>query len=156
MKRVETRVQQVMAAVGALLALAVFTPALFAEDPLPTTPPSGSNYPGYNNNLTWQESGGAGTVQPGKICAMQAACLAPESFCYSPYNATFDGTPYQSMNRLQAPFYGLCQFPMPGSNPEPDCIQKPTVICASVRLWEELNCQGDSTVRLVYHKDACN
>ena len=152
MTRNETRVQLLMAVVGSFLALAVFTPQLLAEDPLV---PEGANYQSFNNDLTWQGSSGPGVVQPGKVCAFQPPCLAMSSFCYTPYYAIFDGTQYQSMNRLDFYAYGVCQVPLPGSNPAPDCIEYPTRVCASVRLWTLHDCAGTSLVKLVFRKNAC-
>lgn len=153
MTRRETRMQVLMAVVGSFLALAVFTSALFAEDPLPVVPP-GANYPNYNPDLTWDNSGGQGTVQPGTVCVQQPPCLQL-NYCYTPYNATFDGTQYQSMKDTNNLNYGLCQLPLPGSNPGPDCTQFPTVACATVDLWTLQNCTGVALTKFVFRRNAC-
>ena len=149
MKRVETRVQQVMAAIGALLALAVFTPALFAEDP-----PPGANYQGFNQDLTWDQSGGQGTEMPGTVCVQQPACLQA-NFCYTPYNAVFGSIQYRSMKPTQAHAFGLCQLPLPPAGSGPGCTQLPTVTCAVVDLWTLEGCTGIPLTKFVYRRNAC-
>ena len=153
MNRVETRVQLLMAVVGSFLALVVFTPQLFAEDP-PVLPP-GANYPGYNSDLTWQESGGAAVGQPGKVCIQQMPCLAL-SFCYTPYNAIFGGIQYQSMKDTKDLSYGLCQVPLAGPDPGANCAQLPTVACAEVNVYTLQNCGGQILPKIVYRSNACS
>ena len=152
MNRFEARVQLLMAVVGSILALAVFTPQLFAEDPLV---PEGANYQGFNPNLTWQGSGGAAVGQPGKVCVQQAPCLLKD-YCYSPYIATFGGTPYQSMKDVTDFPYGLCQLPQSGMNPGPDCLQRPTVRCTTCEVYLFALCFGPANTYDVYRLNACN
>ncbi len=153
MNRVETRVQLLMAAFGSILALAVFTPQLFAEDP-PTVPP-GANYTTFNPYLTWQGSGGGSTSQPIKYCDYQPACLADPSFCYTPYPAVFNGTSYQSMKCNLPIIYGVCVLPGPGEDVTRSCDQWPTVPCAIADLWTLPNCAGATLQKLVYQMNGC-
>ena len=151
MNRVETRVQLLMAVVGSFLALAVLTPQLFAEDPLP----AGSNYI-YDPNLTWIVGTGAAASQAGKICIQQAPCLTLNA-CFTPYNVNFGGVQYQSGKDVEDLNYGLCQVPLPGTNPGPDCAQLPTVPCSKCRLYTQQNCGGSNLIeKTVYRLNACS